>query len=104
LKRTDGSSRLFAEDENPTELEFYGLDESIRTLALEKEKLLVFKATGLDDRDELPWLEYNSAGNPVEGQNESDLLDARLGKPITFEDERPGGLAPHHNMLRDSSS
>ena len=86
--QTDGSRRLFAENAHPTELEFYGLDESIRTLPFAEKKLMVFKATGLDDRDELPWLECDSTGEPIEGQVEFDLLDAWLDKIITFEDER----------------
>jgi hypothetical protein len=49
---------------------------------------MVFKATGLDDRDVLPWLEYDSAGEPIEGQVESDLLDAWFDKTIPFDDPR----------------
>src|SRR5262249_24608394 len=78
---TDGSRRLFAENENPTELEFYGLDESIRPLALDEKKRRIFEATGFVERDELPWLEYDSEGNHVEGQDEAYLLDAWLSKP-----------------------
>jgi hypothetical protein len=78
--QTDGSRRLFAVNDEPTELEFYGLDKSIRTLAFKDRKLLVFEAAGLDDRDELPWLEYDNSGAPVEGQIETDLLDVWLDK------------------------
>jgi hypothetical protein len=87
--QTDGSRRLFAENASPTEREFYGLDESIRTLAFAEKKLRVLKATGLgDDRDELPWLEYDSNGEPVEGQVESDLLDASFDKIVSSWDDR----------------
>lgn len=85
---TDGSRRLFAVNESPTELEFYGLDDLIRTIPFEKKRLLVFEATGLDERDELPWLKYDSTGEPAERQVEADLLDAWLAKIITFDDER----------------
>jgi hypothetical protein len=86
--QTDGSRRLFAENAGPTELEFYGLDESIRTLAFAEKKLRVFEATGLADGDELPWLEYDSKGEPVEGQVESDLLDAWFDKIVPDSDDR----------------
>ena len=60
----------------------------VRTFSFEEKKLRVLEATGLDDRDELPWLSYDSSGDLVVGQIESDLLDAWLDKEITLEDER----------------
>jgi hypothetical protein len=86
--QTDGSRRLFAENEHPTELEFYGLDASVRALAFADKKQLALKATGLDDQDQLPWLEYDSSGNLIAGQVEADLLDAWFDKTITGDDER----------------
>jgi hypothetical protein len=85
---TDGSKRLFAEVACPTESQFYGLDDSIHALRFEEKRKLVFNATGLDDRDELPWLENDNAGNPIDGQVESDLLAAWLLKTVTFSDAR----------------
>jgi hypothetical protein len=85
---TDGSGRLFAEVEHPTESQFYGFDESIHTLPFEEKKQRVCDVTGLDERDELPWLEYDEVGNPIEGQVEAKLLEAWLLKTITFDDER----------------
>jgi hypothetical protein len=41
------------------------------------------RATGLDDRDELPWLEYDNAGNSIHGQIEPDLLEAWLFKTVS---------------------
>ena len=75
---TDGSERLYTEVACPTESEFYYLDDSIHALPFEEKRKLVLAATGLDDREELPWLEYDSDGSLKDGQVESDLLEAWL--------------------------
>jgi hypothetical protein len=80
---TDGSERLFTEVAFPTEAQFYFLDESIHALPFEEKRKMVLEVTGLDDRDELPWLKYDDAGNTIDEQIEPDLLEAWLFKTVS---------------------
>lgn len=80
---TDGSKHLFTEVAFPTEAQFYFLDELIHALPFEEKKKMVLEATGLDDRDELPWLKYDDTGNPIDEQIEPDLLKAWLVKTVS---------------------
>jgi hypothetical protein len=84
---TDGSERLFTEA-FPTESQYYGLDESIHALPFEEKRKRVLEATGLDNRDELPWLKYDDAGDPIDEQIEPDLLEAWLFKTVSATDAR----------------
>jgi hypothetical protein len=87
--QTDGSSRLFAVTDEPTELMYLGLDENVLSLPYSKLKeILSHIFRPIDESDELPWLSYDDHGNPIAGQVESEAIIKWLTRKVEIGDER----------------
>lgn len=86
--QTDGSTRLYAVDEEPTKLIFLGLDENILCLPYnEIKKILLTKLYLMDELDELPWLNYDKDGLLAEGQVEAEAVVAWLKSKVSIDDD-----------------
>lgn len=84
VRCSDGSCSCYVQSMQPTEREFHDIKLPQRRILYARKRALVIDQADLDP-DNLPWVEYNSAGIPVPGTDSAARLEAWLDERVSGE-------------------
>jgi hypothetical protein len=81
----DGTSKLYAVDDNPTYRQYYGIDV-VPGATYEETRRAVLDATGYSSPEEFQWAETDDNGDLIQGTDTEERLLAWLNSPLDDND------------------